>query len=92
MTTAAPVFRVSRATDPGSLGTSIARTLVERGGTGTARAMGNEAVGQLVKGIIIAKGQLAVLGKRLLSDPHYENQPQDEGDDLTVTVFNLELV
>lgn len=85
-------LKVSASTDPGKLAKSIAMTLQEReDGRVKVRAMGPASVNQAVKGIIIARQQLAAQALDIELVPAFDTHKEGE-DDVTVIVFNLTLI
>ena len=85
-----PLF-VSGKTDPGKLAKTIAMSLHEQNGSLRVRAMGPHAVNQAVKGLIIARQQLAAQACDMEIIPAFSTHREGE-DDVTLIVFYLTLL
>lgn len=85
------ILKVSANTDPKKLGGAIAKYL-EEGKYVVVKAMGDKPVNNAVKGIIVSRGYLASSAKDVRISPGFEMQETDTKAEVTITVFNLQLV
>jgi len=85
-------LKVSGQTNPNKLGGAIVKYLNEVDKV-AVRAMGDKAVNQAVKGIIVAQSYLASEAKELRTRFGFRNKYDEElGKEITFVVFYLTLV
>ena len=82
------LLKVGNATSPQALSAAICRA-VQEGRHPVMRAIGHGAIGQAVKGLILARGLAAPLGLDLCFIPGFENVLNEEGVELSAVVFRV---